>query len=346
MKSKKIVSFMLALALCVPVITADIVNNENLTISTYADATTDGFEYVINTTQGYVAITGYSGSATDIVIPSEIEGYPVTIIGNKAFNAMNVSNNFQQLLKVTSISIPNTITTIDEYAFYDCTSLININIPDSVTYIGNNAFSYCKSLTNIIIPNSVTYIGKYAFQGCSSLFNINIPDSVTIIDNGTFYGCTSLTSITIPNSIISINDYAFKNCTSLKEIIIPSNVTNIGNTAFKNCTNLETVTIKSPNTKINNTAFDSCYVVNIVYDYEEETTTTTTEPLITEPSTTTTNELIRENNFKNGIYGDMNGDGVANIIDLLLMKKLILNIKVPTPLVTTTTKSLDDTPPT
>ena len=119
---------------------------------------------------------------------------------------------------ITSITIPNSVTSIGEYAFYRCTSLTSITIPNSVTSIGDNAFSYCRALTSITIPNSVMSIGDGAFADCSSLISITIPNSVTSIGDWAFQNCSSLTSITIPNSITSIGDCAFYGCSSLNSI--------------------------------------------------------------------------------------------------------------------------------
>ena len=91
----------------------------------------------------------------------------------------------------------------------------SFSVPNSVTSIGNYAFVGCTTLTSITIPNSITLIENGAFSGCTSLINITIPDSVTSIGNYTFSSCTSLTSVTIPNSVTSIGDFAFYNCTNL-----------------------------------------------------------------------------------------------------------------------------------
>ncbi len=114
--------------------------------------------------------------------------------------------------------IPNSVTSIGDYAFFFCSGLTSITIPNSVTSIGNYAFEYCSGLTSITIPNSVTSIGDAAFQGCSGLTSIEIPSGVTSIGRYAFESCTGLTSITIPNSVTSIGDYAFSGCTGLTSI--------------------------------------------------------------------------------------------------------------------------------
>ena len=156
---------------------------------------------------------------------------PITTIGDRAFSG-----------PITSITLPNSVTSIGDSAFYYCTSLTSITIPDSVTSIGSSAFCHCRSLTSITIPNSVTSIGDSAFYNCTSLTSITIPDSVTSIGNSAFRLCSSLTSITIPNSVTSIGNSAFSLCSSLTSITIPNSVTSIGSNAFASC-NLDSVTI-------------------------------------------------------------------------------------------------------
>ena len=131
-------------------------------------------------------------------------------------------------------TIPDSVTSIGDWAFFDCSSLTSITIPDSVTSIGDYAFYYCTSLTSITIPDSVTSIGSDAFEDCTSLTSITIPDSVTSIGSDAFYKCESLTSIIIPSSVTSIGSDAFEDCTSLTSIAIPDGVTSIGNEAFYN----------------------------------------------------------------------------------------------------------------
>ena len=118
----------------------------------------------------------------------------------------------------TSYTIPDSVTSIGDWAFAQCTGLTSVTIGNSVTSIGEAAFWLCTSLTSVTIGNSVTSIGSSAFSMCVSLTSVTIPDSVTSIGNGAFYFCTSLTRVTIPDSVTSIGDNAFISCTSLTDV--------------------------------------------------------------------------------------------------------------------------------
>jgi hypothetical protein len=167
-------------------------------------------------------ITSYSWSGGAVTIPSTLGGYPVgTISGQISRSIFGDSSS-----SITSITIPNSITTIGDYAFYGCSSLASVNIPNTVTSIGNNAFSMCTSLNSIVIPNSVITIGS------------------------SFYGCSALTSINLGNGVTTIGDYAFQNCTAINSITIPTSVTGVGTSAFADCTRLNGVYFQgnAPNT--------------------------------------------------------------------------------------------------
>ena len=160
-----------------------------------------------------------------------------------------------------SVTIPNSVTSIGNDAFYRCESLQSVTIPDSVTSI-NDAFSWCSSLQSIIIPDSVTSIDDRAFSGCKSLQSITIPDSVTSIGNYAFWNCESLRSVIIPDSVTSIGNYAFSGCKSLQSVTIPDSVTSISDEAFSGCESLQSVTIPNSVTIIGNNAFPAtCKVI-------------------------------------------------------------------------------------
>ena len=134
--------------------------------------------------------------------------------------AYNSSSNVASLpSSCTSIKLPDSIVSIRNNSFKDCSGLTSVTIPSSVTSIGNYAFYYCSGLTSVTIGNSVTSIGGYAFYNCSGLTSVTIPNSVTSIGGATFASCSGLTSVTIGNSVTSIGVGAFQNCTKLTSVI-------------------------------------------------------------------------------------------------------------------------------
>ena len=145
--------------------------------------------------------------------------------------------------EIKELTIPNSVTSIGQFAFTYCKSLSSVSISDGVTSIGGNAFSYCSNLTSITIPNSVTSIGQFAFTDCNSLTSVVIPDGITIIEFGLFTRCSSLTSVTIPNSVTKIGDSAFYGCSSLTTVTLPDGVSSIGKSAFSNCSGLTSIAI-------------------------------------------------------------------------------------------------------
>ena len=201
----------------------------------------------------------------------------------KSFNGKFASEDGRCLIKdgeliafasagLTSYTIPNSVTSIDSWAFGGCSSLTSITIPNSVTRIGEYAFCDCSSLTSITIPNSVTSIERYAFNHCSSLTSITIPNSVTSIGERVFEGCSSLTSITIPNSVTSIGEYAFADCSSLTSITIPNSVTSIGLYAFSGCSSLKSIKVSNKycyNAFKNWAGCDITFMISTLEEYEE-----------------------------------------------------------------------------
>ncbi len=235
------------------------------------------YEYVIRNNEEII-ITKYIGSDTQIVVPDTIEGLPVATIGESAFYG---------LVRLTSITFPDSITTMNDFALgacdgltsvtlpknlinigdsvlANCTALENVTIPDTVTTISNSMFANCTGLTSITIPGSVTSIGDFAFVGCTGLTSITIPDSVTTIGVGAFNGCVGLTSITLPEWTRTIEKLAFANCSNLTEITIPSIVSTIGDQAFNKCSNLRIVKIFGDVETIGYGTFQYCSKLRVV----------------------------------------------------------------------------------
>ena len=259
-------------------------------IASAADPVAIGnYYYIINSGTYKAEVTFNSGHpySGDVIIPSTItynsHEYTVYAIG---------SNAFAYSPNITSITIPNSVTTIGQLAFDDCRNLTSVTIEgETMKTIGYHAFENCSGLTSITLPNSVTTIDQEAFYGCTGLTSITvgagntiydsrdncnaiiekstnkliagckttiIPNTVEIIDAGAFSGQTGLTSITIPESVTSIGIGAFLDCNSLTSVTIPSNVTSIGIYAF-GCTNLTSVTVgKSDPVSITANTFTNC----------------------------------------------------------------------------------------
>ena len=182
---------------------------------------------------------------------------------------------------ITDLTIPDGVTSIGDYAFYNCSSLTSVTSGNGVTSIGSYAFDGCtgelfvkcnipsassyssgafygSKFTKVTIGNSVTSIGNYAFYNCSSLASVTIGNSVTSIGRDAFYGCSSLASINIPDSVTSIGNYAFYNCSSLTSVTIGNSVTSIGSDAFYGCSSLASINIPDSVTSIGDYAFRGC----------------------------------------------------------------------------------------
>lgn len=258
--------------------TSDVVGAGELKANTYGgQITSDGLCYE-ELDDGTIEITGNTWDdeeteeiegPTEYQIPSQIGGKVVTSIGDEAF---------QKCHSLVSVSIPESVLTIDNFAFENCKNLTYVSIPDSVTFIDADAFNGTIWLENeqekdplvivngilvnghaaegnISIPNTVHSISVNAFSNCEELTSIIIPNSVTVIGGSAFYSCDSLVSVTMSESISEINSDTFGSCNRLTSINIPNSVTTIKYNAFSNSSNLVNISIPDSVTNIEYNAF-------------------------------------------------------------------------------------------
>ena len=175
-----------------------------------------GYHYNINKEEKVATLVRYTGSSSSVVIPNSITHeeveYSVTAFHTRLFRDTKVKN------RIKKVTIGDAVTSIGDYSFEGCSSLVSITIGNSVSSIGSSAFSGCLNLTAIIIPNSVTAIGSYAFEDCKSLSSITIGNNVKSIGNKAFNYCLSLKAITLPKSLVTIGDDVFEYCDTLKSV--------------------------------------------------------------------------------------------------------------------------------
>ena len=222
---------------------AGLVAGVALAFSTFADTYDDGtLTWVYNQDGTEAEITDVQLTADptapvsgDIVIPSIVGTYPVTSIGDSAFEG------FEQ---ITSVTIPDGVTTIGESAFNSCAALETVDIPNSVTTIKDNAFTLCPNLVSASLPDGLTEVSDAVFAGCSSLGYIEIPATVVSIGDNAFRDCADMYFyIDDPSALTSVGEYAFQNCANLGSVVLPDGVTSIGEGAFSGCVNLDFVSL-------------------------------------------------------------------------------------------------------
>lgn len=285
MAMKKLVKTALCLLLCallsLPALAEVAAASKALTNGAYV--TSGDYTYTL-LEDGSARIIDYTGDAEALTVPAELDGHLVRQIGDRAFTAC---------FSLTSVTLPEGLTSIGEDAFRRCESLASITLPEGLTAIGDNAFFSC-GLTSIALPDSLTSMGANPFLGCSSLTAIDIspdhpvfaqadgvlyekasgtlvcypagkadssfavPEGTLSIGDDAFAGCFSLTAVAMPEGLTSIGEGAFVGCFFLRTIALPDSLMTIGDSAFVGCFALSAVALPEGLTSIGEGAFDGC----------------------------------------------------------------------------------------
>ncbi len=243
-----------------------------------ASAAQGQFGYAANADGTTATITNYTGTASSVTFPATLNGLTVTSIGNGA-NGVLTSGD------VTHITIPDTVTSIGQFAFAS-SGLTSVTFGSGLTEIGPYSFEDCSGLTSVAIPHSLTAIDAGGFRGCAGLASVTIPANVASIGSYAFSACGKLTTVTIADGVASIGDYAFQG-DALAAVTIPATVTNIGESPFNECSALKAISVDSANmfySSSNGVLFDAGQTTLIEYpqgegaDYTIPLTVTSIEP--------------------------------------------------------------------
>ena len=262
-------------------------------------------------TDDTVKITKYKGTDESIVIPSEIDGKKVTVIGSSAFYGFKSLKN---------IEIPDGITSIENYAFCQCWSITSLSVPESVTSIGTGAFRFCGDLKEIKLPSNLTVLSDSLFGADANLEYITfgdaektdtviIPETVQKMGNYVFMNCEKIKNIKLPSNLKSIGKTCFQGCISLTGLFIPQSVESIGGGIFGDCDALQSVEIEDEN---NNFIFKD----GILYDVKNGILVSAVNSLI--PEKVIVDECTKTIDYSafadcNNLYEIEIPQGVANI---------------------------------
>lgn len=219
----------------------------------FSNSVSNNFKYDLASDRESILITKYNGTDAQIIVPSEIEGLPVSEIAAKAFKDNKT---------IESVVIPDTVRKINASCFSNCENLKNVTISKNIKEIPAYCFSKCINLQNIDLPEGLEKIGKAAFSWCSSLNNITIPSTVTVLEGNDdavgIFSHSGITSIELPDSIKEVPANICHTCKSLSSVKIGKNVNKIRAKAFYGCSSLEQIELPETVQSIYTGAFDNC----------------------------------------------------------------------------------------
>ena len=256
MKPKRLISLLVAVCMMITMLPLSAVTAfaEDTSSSTEQEAK-NGYMYAYKVNADHtVTITKVLGPVDstnngpyDIEIPTELGGCTVTGLGEYSFSgylsAAQSHEPYQFGRNIRSVTIPQSVTSIGDYAFSHCEKMDSLTINDAATSIGNSAFDECYKLTTLSLGKKITTIGKYAFSECHKLDNVTIPPSVTSIGNSAFRRCYALTTLSLGENIETIGKYAFEECQALTNVTIPEKVKTIEPYTFGWCLSLKYITL-------------------------------------------------------------------------------------------------------
>lgn len=203
-------------------------------------------------------IAGYTGAASTLDIPAEVDGVPVVMIG---------ANAFEDAACLRKVTIPRSVTFIGNYAFWNCAGLEQIDLPETISTLHLGTFWGCSSLTHVDIPRSVTTLGDGVFRSCNAIVSQDIPNTVTELGDSCFRNCASLTTAVIPRSVTKIARNAYRDCPQLSLVTIGDSVEYVGPRAFQGCPQLESIQIEGDDIDVTLNAFRNYSLMCFVADY-------------------------------------------------------------------------------
>ena len=269
MKPKRLISLLVAVCMMITMLPLSAVTAfaADTASSTEQEISVGDYKYAYTVdADGNATITEFRGPVDpandgpyDIEIPTELNGHPVTDLGESSFSTDHFDSPLYDIhhTKIQSVTIPESVTSIGRAAFMNCTGLTSLTIKGVATSIGAVAFSTCTSLTSLSLVGSFQTIGEHAFASCNSLTSLSLTCDVQKIGDYAFVTCNSLTSLSLTGDIQKIGDYAFYSCPSLKTVTLPKSLTSIGLLAFGSCTSLNSIEIPGTVTEIGGFAFNN-----------------------------------------------------------------------------------------